>query len=377
MYMKHDYISTPLALRALAERLAGVPLLGADTEAAGYHRYLDRISLLQLSTREENFLIDPIAISDLSPLGRVFADPATEVVFHDADYDLRILHRDLDIAVHGLFDTQIAAAFLGERALGLGPIAEKYLQVTLPKAYQRADWAERPLSDGMLEYAATDTAYLPALRDRLREALIAKGRLQWAEEEFRRREGTRWSQDEADSRESFMRIKGARDLPPRGLAILRELHSWREEVARHRDQATFRVVGNQPLLEMSARPPATRAALASISGVGDSIVRRHSGEILAAVERGLGLPEEELPRFPPARRWDRDPEADQRTEWLKEVRNRRAEELELDPGFLMSRSVLEELARRNPRDIVELREIAEVRDWQVEALGEELLRALR
>jgi ribonuclease D len=374
--MKHDYIDNPAALRALADRLSGVPLLGADTEAAGYHRYLDRISLLQLSTRAENFLIDPIAIRDLSPLRPLFEDPGTEIVFHDADYDLRILHRDLGMVVGGLFDTQIAAAFLGERSLGLGAIVERYLGVKLPKAFQRADWAERPLSGGMLEYAATDTAHLPALRDRLREELVAAGRLHWAQEEFRRREETRWAEDEADAREAFLRMKGARDLPPRGLAILRELHAWREEAARRRDQATFRVIGNQALLEMSARPPATRAALGSVGGVGESTVRRHGEDLLAAIQRGLAVPENELPRFPPTRRWERDPQVEQRTEWLKEARNRRADALGLDPGFLMSRNLLEEIARRHPKRIEELRDVPDVREWQLEALGNELLRVL-
>src|SRR5690606_1031416 len=108
-------------------------------------------------------------------LGRLLADPAIEKVFHDADYDLRILHRDLDLGVSGLFDTQIAAAFLGERALGLGALVQRFVGPELPKAFQRADWAERPLSEGMKDYAATDTAYLPVLRDRLRGELVTAG----------------------------------------------------------------------------------------------------------------------------------------------------------------------------------------------------------
>ena len=173
-----------------------------------------------------------------------------------------------------------------------------------------------------------------------------------------------------------MRMKGARDLPPRGLAILRELHGWRESVARDRDQATFRVLGNQALLEMSARPPRTLQALGSVSGAGEGLVRRHGGEILAAITRGLEVPEGELPRFPPARRWERDPELEARAERLKNVRTARAAELELDPGFLMSRAVMEEVARRMPRTLEQLAEVPEVRHWQVEAIGRDLLRAL-
>lgn len=374
--MRYEYIDTHDALQGAVERLRGLPLVAADTEAAGYHRYLDRISLIQLSSRDENFLVDPLAFEDLSPLAPLFEDPAVEIIFHDADYDLRILHRDLGMSVAGLFDTQIAAAFLGERSLGLGAIVERYLGLKLPKAFQRADWAERPLSEPMKDYAAQDTAYLPALRDRLREGLEEKGRTAWAEEEFRRRELTRWTEDE-DELPAFLRMKGARDLPPRGLAILRELFQWREGVAEERDQATFRVLGNQALLELSARPPRTADVLPSVNGISEGLAQRRGAEILAAVRRGLEVPEGELPRFPPSRRWERDPEQEARAERLRRARNRRAEELDLDSGFLISRAVLDEVARRNPSTLEELAEIPDVRRWQVEALGSELMRALK
>lgn len=374
--MEYAYIDNPEQLRQVLPRLSGQPLLGVDTEAAGYHRYLDRLSLIQISTRTENFLVDPLAIEDLSGLGPILSDRGTEKIFHDADYDLRILDRDLGLSVAGLFDTQIAAAFLGERALGLGAVVERFLGPSLPKAFQRADWAERPLSQGMMDYAATDTAYLPALRDRLREELVARGRMAWAEEEFARREQTRWT-EAGDEREAFLRMKGARDLTPRGLAILREIFAWREEVARERDQATFRVLSNQALLALSVRPPDNLRELAEVDGVSQGMADRRGRDILAAVRRGLAVPDEELPRFPPSRRWDRDPEAEARAERLRDVRTGVAETLGLDPGFLMSRAVLDEVARRNPGSPEELLEIPEIRRWQVEALGEPLIASLR
>jgi ribonuclease D len=373
--MHYQYIDTAERLNEVVERLRHFPLLGIDTEAAGYHRYLDRLSLVQVSSREENFLIDPLAVADLSPLAALLGDERTESIFHDADYDLRILDRDAGLRVRDLFDTQIAAAFLGERSLGLGAVVEKYLGVSLPKAYQRADWAERPLTEGMKEYAATDTAYLPALRDALKAGLEAKGRLHWAEEEFRRREGTHWTEPE-NAAEAFLRMKGARDLSPRGLAVLRELHGWREAVARERDQATFRILGNQALLEMSAKPPQSTATLPSVTGLSENLARRRGREIFAAVQRGLAVPDEALPRFPPARRWERDPEVEARAEALKQARTARAAALDLDAGFLMARALLEEIARRNPATLDELAEVPGVRAWQVEATGDALLAAL-
>lgn len=373
--MNYEYIDRPDELARVVQRLSGEPLLGVDTEAAGYHRYLDRLSLLQISTREVNLLIDPLALDDLSPLRPLLADPDTEKIFHDADFDLRILNRDLGVVIEGLFDTQIAAAFLGQRSLGLGAIVERYLGISLPKAFQRADWAERPLSEGMKDYAATDTAHLPDLRDRLREALLEKGRLEWAEEEFVRREQIRWV--EPDNSEAFLRIKGARDLTPRGLAILRELYEWREDVARERDQATFRVLPNQAMIELSLRPTTTPRQLHDYKGVGPALVERRGHELAAAIQRGLDVPQDELPHFPPSKRWARDPEVEARAERLRGVRTKRATELDLDPGFLMARALLDEIARRNPGSVEELLAVPDIRRWQVDALGASLLEALR
>ena len=289
---------------------------------------------------------------------------------------IRILDRDAGLFIARLFDTQVAAAFLGERALGLGTIAEKYLGVKLPKEHQRADWGERPLTEGMKEYAATDTAHLPALRDRLRAELVERGRLHWAEEEFRRKEQIRWTEPE-EGREAWMKVKGARDLSPRGLAVLRELYAWREGVARELDRATFRVLGNQALIEMSLNPPRGVSELRGVTGLSDGLMQRRGREIAAAVGRALEIPDAELPRWPRGQRFERDLELEARVERLKDARNRRADELGLDPGFVMSRAQLEEVAKARPRSEAELTAVQGVRRWQVEATGAALLKALR
>ena len=373
--MDYEYIDDARQLREMVDVLRAEPIVGVDTEAAGYHRYFDRLSLLQFSTRDRHFLVDPLAVDDLSPLAEVLENDGVEKIFHDADYDLRILDRDAGLRLSTLFDTQIAAAFLGERALGLGTIVEKYLGLKLPKEYQRADWAERPLTEGMKEYAATDTAHLPVLRDTLRAALEQKGRMAWAEEEFRRREQTRWSEPD-DAREAFMRVKGARDLSPRGLAILREVHGWREGVARERDQATFRVLGNQTLIELAGSPPASGRDLPSYNGISEGLANRRGRDIMAAVSRGQEVPDDQLPRWPRGPRFERDLEQEARVESLRQARTRRAEELDLDAGFLIPRAALEEIARARPKSREALAQVPGIRGWQVEAVGDAMLRAL-
>jgi ribonuclease D len=370
-----EFIQSEADLAVVGEQLKGVALIAADTEAAGYHRYSDRVCLLQISTRDRTFIIDTLAVPHLDALRPAFSSQESEIVFHDADYDLRLLGRDFGVEICHLFDTKTAAQFMGERSFGLGSLVEKYLGIKLEKKHQRADWAQRPLPDDMLAYAAEDTQHLPALRDRLREELVAMGRLKWAEEEFRITEHTRWP--ETAEREAYLKIKGARDLRPRELAALRELHRWRESAAEARDVATFRVISNEALLEIARHMPADAAALESMGGLAPSILERRGPDLLAAVQRALTIAETELPRFPRGvRRPPPDAEFDTRAERLKAARDRAADALNLDRGFLLPRNQIEEIARANPTTLAQLAAVEGIRQWQVEAVGEEVIKAL-
>jgi len=370
-----QYIQTDKELYEIVARLSEAPLLAADTEAAGYHRYRDRVCLVQLSTRSENFVIDTLAVSTLAPIAPLFADPGVEIVFHDADYDLRLLNRDFDIQVRGLFDTKIGAQFLGESAIGLGALAEKYLGIRMEKKHQRADWAQRPLPEDMLAYAAEDTMHLPALRDRVREALVERGRLAWAEEEFRLMENARWQPAETDS--AFMKVKRARELEPRQLAALREIYDWRERAADARDVAAFRILSNEAMLDVARALPRTADELAKVRGLPQSVAERRGPELLQAVGRALQVAETELPRFPRLpRRPPPDPEFDARMDRLRAARDIVGDELGLDRGFLMPRAQLEEVAKHRPRSLADLAELSDIRKWQVDVLGTKLIEAL-
>jgi ribonuclease D len=369
-------IETITELEQLADTLSGETLIAADTEAAGYHRYDDSLCLMQLSTRDETWLLDTLALASLNPVAELFADPGVEILFHDADFDLRLLDRDFGVHVRGLFDTKIAARFAGVRSFGLASLLEDELGVSLKKKYQRADWARRPLPQEMLEYAAMDTRYLPQLRDRLRDRLLELGRLEWAEEEFRIQEHTGWEGPDDDGR-AYLRLKWARDLSPRSLAVLREVYLWRESVAKERDVAPFRVIDNETLVHVAREMPSSRGELEAMPRISRGNARRWGDELLAGVERARSLEEAELPRPPePPQRSRRDPAVEERVDRLKPVRDRAAERLDLDKGFLMPRSQLEGIARARPSDLDELAAVDGVRRWQIEALGEKLIQAL-
>jgi ribonuclease D len=361
-------------LEALFARLRGAPLLAVDTEAASFHRFIDRVYLLQVSSRDETAVVDPLAIESLAPLAEVLADPAVEIVFHDADYDLRLLDREYGFRATNVFDTRVAAQLLNEPGVGLAALLEKYLGVRLDKRFQRADWSARPLSPEMLEYAAADTRHLPELRDILKGRLETQGRLAWAEEEFALLDELRWSPQ--DSEPGYLRLKGAKALKGRELAVLRELYEWREGVAQRSDRATFRVLNNEPMLAMARQPPADMAALKTIPGIGGEQAERRGREILAAVTRGLEIPEGDLPRVERPPRKAFDPAFEARLERLKSARNRLAVQFDLAPGVLCPNGTLEAIARANPASMEALAALPELRRWQLREIGGELLGAV-
>ncbi|MEO8030733.1 MAG: HRDC domain-containing protein [Gemmatimonadota bacterium] len=360
--------------RLFAE-LSREPMVAVDTEAASFHRFHDRIYLVQVSSRTRTAVLDPLTIGDLGGLGRLLSDPGIEILFHDADYDLRILDRDYGFQVHNVFDTKVAAELLNEPGIGLAALLGKYLAVTLDKKYQRADWSRRPLSPEMLAYAAADTMYLPTLRDLLAGQLKERGRWSWAEDEFVQLEGLGWNEG-GPKEEAFLRLKGAKTLKGRALAVLRELYAWREETASQLDRATFRVLGNESLMALAVRQPADMAGLQGIPGLSPDAIGRRGPELLAAVARGMTVSLDSLPVIERGHRQARDPEFELALERLKVARNAAAERIGLATGVLCPNGILEGIARLRPRTVEALATVPGIRRWQVGVLGEELLAAL-
>ena len=369
------YLDTAEQVELFLDDITGVREIALDTEGASFHRFIDRIYLLQITTRERSAVIDPIPIGAPARLGEILEDPAVEVVFHDADYDLRLLHQDYGWHARNIFDTRIAAQLLGIKSFGLAALLEDFFGVKLDKKHQRADWSLRPLTQGMLDYAAQDTRHLLDLRDELRSRLEKLGRLEWAREEFERLEGTKW--DPEDDGQNFLKIKGARDLTRRELALLRELVPWRDSVARELDRATFRVMGNEVLLDIARTAPRDAKKLSGLKGMPRGILERGGAAILSAVTRGLEVAEEHLPKFPRAPKWEREEDFEAKVTKLKTVRDAAATRLSLDPGVLCSRERLEAIVRKKPEKVKDLEDVPGLRRWQIGEMGDEFVEALR
>jgi ribonuclease D len=368
------YLDKLLEVDRFLSEISHVKELALDTEGASFHRFLDRIYLLQISTREESAIIDPLPIGSPARLGTLLESKAVEVVFHDADYDLRLLHQDYGWHVTNIFDTRVASQLLGIKSFGLAALLEQFFDVKLDKKHQRADWSMRPLTPDMLQYAAQDTRYLLRLKDHMKGELKRRGRLHWAEEEFARLEGTRWEAEQ--SMEGFLRLKGARDLSRRELAVLREVANWRDTVAAQLDRATFRVIGNEALFEIARRAPMNVSELSTIKGMPKGMIERAGADIVAAIRHGMEVPEAELPKFPKGQRWNKDRDFDEKVNRLKAVRDAAATRLELDPGVLCSRERLENVARSGAKTINDLAAVPDLRKWQIEEMGAGFVQAL-
>jgi ribonuclease D len=353
------------------EKVSAQPVVAIDTEADSLHSYFDKVCLIQISAASDDLVIDPLAGVKLDRFGEVLANASITKILHGADYDLRILNRDFGFTTSNLVDTMVCAQLLGYEAFGLAALLERHFSVTVNKTHQRADWAMRPLTPEMLEYAAMDTRYLVALADKLREELKTLGRWEWAQEEFARLEAIRYREAPEDE-EGWRRMKNLGNLDRRGLAIIRDLHLWRDHLARSADRPPFKIIGNDALLEVAKEKPKTIADISTLKSVTRYHRSRYGRQLVEIVNRALAIPESELPERNEPKPWIRDKALEERITRLKRVRDKVAEDLKIDSGLLAPRHVLTAIASTGS-----LEEIPAMRNWQRSVVGEQLLDALK
>jgi ribonuclease D len=369
------WVRTPEALVDLARTLAQGRVLALDTESDSLYHHFDKVCLVQVATEGgEGVLVDPLALRDLSPLASVLADPHIEKVLHGADYDVATLKRDYGFSFAGIFDTMIAARFLGRAEIGLAAVARDELGVALSKESQKDDWSRRPLTPKQERYALADVRHLIDLGARLKEQLDERGRLEWVLEECEAVAAVEPLQRRRDP-DAFLAIKGARRLPPRGLAALRELVAWRERRAEATDRPPFRILGGDALLKLAQHGAASPADLRRIPGILPRL-RDQSEEILAALRRAADLPEADLPALPrPVRPVASEPVL-RRIERLKAWRRARAAQLGVEVAVVLPQRLIDRLAERSPRDEADLASVPGLRRWRVSTFGDEILAAV-
>lgn len=365
------YVDTPAGLAALIERLRAAPRFALDTESNSMHVYRERICLVQVSLPELDAIIDPFAV-DLRPLGPVLADPAIEKVMHGADYDILCFKRELGLPIVGLHDTMIAARVLGWPQHGLGAILLERFGVRLDKRMQRFDWGQRPLPAAALEYARHDTRLLLALRELQALELDAAGHADELAHACLRQTRVEPRPSRADAL-GMWRVKGARELPPAGRAVLHALHELREGVAKELDRPVFRVMTDEVLMALARHPPRDEAELAAVRGLHPALRGAGRVRLQEAIEAGLSA---EPPRPPPV---DRGPsrEVVARFDALRAWRKAAAAERGVEPDLVLGKDALMAVAVANPGTPEELRACEALDDWELPRYGAAVLRALR
>ena len=341
-------IDTNEKLAAFLPVVKAAAWLAIDTEADSLHAYPEKVCLIQISTTAGDRLVDPLAAMDINPF--LDALVGRELIFHAADYDLRLLQKHHAFTPTEIFDTMLAARLLGEKQFGLGALVEKFLGVKLDKGPQKADWAQRPLTPRMEEYARNDTRFLKPLEEKMRTELTAKNRLAWHQESCARLIAESTIPPQIDPDEVW-RIKGSTLLVPAALAVLRELWHWREREAVAANRPPFFVLAHEKMVEISA-VASERQPIEHLIPL--RMHPRRKTNLLEAVRIAHTVPPEKFPQII-HHRSQRPSEAEfRRFREIEKIRDRHAHELQIDPTLIAPKSVLGDLARDWDKHAAEL-----------------------
>ncbi len=224
-------------------------MIGIDTESNSLFAYHEKVCLIQISTLQNDYIVDPLSLSDLSSLSDLFENKKIEKIFHAAEYDIMCLKRDFNFEFNNLFDTMIASRILGKKAYGLSNLLQEFFSIHVNKEFQRANWGKRPLSPAMLKYATMDSHYLIQLRNLIKKDLIEKSLFQLAEEDFLRTSNVAAFQNNQNGSNYWRLLKGNK-ISPHEMAVFVELCDLREQLAEKTDVPPFKgsfnkfIIGN-------------------------------------------------------------------------------------------------------------------------------------
>lgn len=365
----HKFVQHRTEWEQCLQRLRDQPRLALDLEANSLYVYHEEVCLIQLSIPGQDYIIDPTAGLDLSPLGELFARPDVEKVFHAAEYDLMLVKRQYGWELNNLFDTMWAARILGIERVGLANMLEAAFDIRLNKRFQRANWCKRPLSAAELAYAQADTHYLLELRDQLAAQLEEAGHMEEAWEIFE--EQTRVEPPSlAFDPDNFWTMNGTRHLPPQGKAILRALAIYRDKEAARRNKPHFKILQDKTLLQVAKEAPRRREDLARVHGMSQGQLHRYGHDIVRIVRENVGAP---APRRP--RRKPRPPQAVlDRYEALRTWRKEKGLERGVESDVILSRDALWAIAYENPQRDEALADI--LGPWRRKTYGKTILALL-
>jgi len=375
MEIESQIIDKTIDLQKMIRSVEKEKAVAVDLEADSMYHYQEKVCLIQIATEKASFVVDPLAIKDLAPLKPIFSNPDIQKIFHGADYDVRSLYRDFEIRINNLFDTELACRFLGIKETGLQAVLKMFFNVNVDKKYQKKDWSKRPLPKEMMAYASKDVIYLLPLARMLIHRLKKIGRMTWVLEECEDLSKVR----PALSNEAplFMKFKGAGRLKSRSLAVLEALLQFRKCVAEKKDRPFFKIIGNESIIKITTARPATLRRLKNINALSNRQISMYGSDLTMVVAKTLKIPESELPVFPSQKPPVLPNGAPAKIKALKFWRASKANALGIDPGMLCNNALITAIAVKNPGDSESLETVKEMKNWQKQAFGTEIIKALK
>ncbi len=355
----HLYIDTPAALEQFCAHLRGKPWIAVDTEFMRERTYYPELCLVQVASDEQIACIDPLALKSLQPLLDLLLDPALLKVLHAARQDLEIFYHLAGRVPAPVFDTQVAARFLGlPDQAGYGAVVQSLLGITLDKSHARTDWARRPLPVAALDYAADDVRHLRTLYLKMQAELAARGRAGWAEPEFKALSEEKLYKPDPEG--AWQRIRSIQRLKPKAMGPARELAAWRERVAMADNRPRQWILKDEALMDLARQQPGDLAALAAVRGVGEALAKRHGLELLQLIGGDATAPERVRSDAPLSSKQDALVDA------LAAILRLKAAAGDVSAASLANRAELERLVRGE-------RDLQVLKDWRLALAGQALL----
>lgn len=361
------YIANQESFEAFVDRARSSSVLAIDTEFLREKTYYARLCLLQLATDDEVVVVDPFAVESLAVIEPLLTDESIVKLFHAGDQDLEILYHEVGVLPHPVFDTQIAAALLGQsQQVGYGALVHAECGVSLKKIDSFTDWSRRPLSDSQLEYAADDVVYLPRLYRMMTKELTEKGRLTWLDHDLE--ELVDPARYEQDPRERYRRLKRGNQLTLQQLSAAREVAAWRETEAQRRNIPRKWVLTDEQIVEACKREARTIDELFMVRGMREKLSTRDARKVVSLLKSGLDLPEDAWPE--PDRPSRNEPNVDAQIDLMNALVRLRSKENGIAMQTLASHAELSQVARGHHEGVDVLK------GWRRALIGEELLELL-
>ncbi len=372
--MNFKFIESDEQLKQVCIDLNKEDIIGVDLEADSMHCFKEKICLIQIAAKDRAFLVDPFLINDFSPFVAILEDQDIIKIFHGADFDVRSLDREHGVRIENLFDTEIACRFLNIKERGLGALLKENFNVHVDKKFQKVDWSQRPLKEDMIAYSVGDVAHLFDLYTRLKDRLVKINRLSWAKEEFEALARVKYESNH--QLPLFKKFKGSGKLDNRSLAVLENLLLVRMDIAEKKDQPLFKIISNQSILALTTNRPRNVEEMVSFRALSKKQANMYGRLCKEAIASALAMPHGDLPSYPKTPRLKKDPRVMERIKQLKKMRDKQSISIGMEPGFLINNNLIAAIALENPGTREELREKTNIRNWQSEALGDEIMKTL-